>query len=238
MSITLAPAAIQRVRHEIVRRDLVVTQVEIVSPNVRRISLGGAQLAGFCSLGFDDHIKLIWPGEGEQVIMREYTPRHYDAERGQLVLEFVLHQHGIATDWAMQAYPGVSLKIAGPRSSTIIPDTYDWQLLIGDETALPAIARRLQELPASSKVMVFAKTADARDQRHFDSAARFEVQWFADDADLLAALKNLTLPAGQGFVWAAGEHHCIQALQAILRDEKGHSSEHLRCSAYWRKEAS
>lgn len=237
MSITAASARVQRVRHEIVRRELQVTQVEILSPNVRRICLGGSELVGFTSLGFDDHIKLIWPGAGEDVLMREYTPRSYDAQTGQLVLEFALHQQGLATDWAAQAYPGISLNIAGPRSSLIIPEDFDWHVLIGDETALPAIARRLDELPASARVIVFAKTADARDQRQFTSQANLEVHWFADDAALLVALAAYRFPSGEGFVWGAGEHHTIQAMQSLLAQEKGIPAEAMRLSAYWRQQA-
>lgn len=236
MSIAAASARVQRVRHEIVRRELQVTQVEILSPNVRRICLGGSELQGFTSLGFDDHIKLIWPGEGDAVLMREYTPRAYDAANGQLVLEFAMHEQGLATDWAAQAYPGVGLKIAGPRSSMLIPADFDWHVLIGDETALPAIARRLDELPAATRVIVFAKTADARDQRQFTSQANLEVHWFADDAVLLAALAAYHFPSGEGFVWGAGEYHTIQAMQSLLAQEKGIAAEALRLSAYWRKE--
>lgn len=237
MSIAAASARVQRVRHEIVRRELQVTQVEILSPNVRRIRLAGAELQGFTSLGFDDHVKLVWPGVGDEVLMREYTPRAYDAEKGELVLEFAMHQHGLATDWAAQAYPGINLKIAGPRSSWLIPADFDWHLLIGDETALPAIARRMEELPAGTQVLVFAKTADARDQRQFVSQAQLNVHWFADDASLLAALAAYELPAGTGFVWGAGEHHTIQAMKSLLEHEKALPAELLRLSAYWRNDA-
>ena len=84
--------AIHRVTHEIKRRRLDVLRVVDITPRMRRITLGGPELAGFISLGSDDHIKLLFPqnaaeqaalesptfsikGDGPQPAMRDYTPR-------------------------------------------------------------------------------------------------------------------------------------------------------------------
>ncbi|MCF7697685.1 siderophore-interacting protein, partial [Mycetohabitans sp. B2] len=83
---------------------------------------------------------------------RDYTPRRYDRHAGELDLEFALHDAGPASAWARQAQPGQWLGVGGPRSSLVIPTDFDWHLLIGDDTALPAIARRLDELPADTRV--------------------------------------------------------------------------------------
>jgi len=149
---------IHRVSHEIKRRKLEVLRVTDITPRMRRITLHGPQLAGFISLGTDDHVKLFFattpeenavletfaPGsgdEGPRPSMRDYTPRRYDEASGELDIDFVLHGDGPAATWAAQAQPGQFLHIAGPRGSMIVPDIFDSYLLIGDETALPAIAR-------------------------------------------------------------------------------------------------
>src|SRR5690606_18646134 len=98
----------------------------------------------------------IFP-DNQRPIMRDFTPRRYDAARGVLEIDFALHESGPATDWAKQASPGQKLVIGGPRGSFILPLDFDWYLLIGDETALPAIARRLAELPKGSRVVVLAE---------------------------------------------------------------------------------
>src|SRR3546814_10448720 len=54
-------------------------------------------------------------------------------------------------------YTTLFRSIAGPRGSFLVPTAFDWHLLIGDETAIPAIARRLEELPAASKAIVIIK---------------------------------------------------------------------------------
>lgn len=162
---------IHRVSHEIKRRRLEVLRVVDLTPRMRRITLGGPELAGFISLGSDDHVKLLFPQNAEQQAaletlvlgpgkdngvmpaMRDYTPRRYDLDIGELDIDFVLHGDGPASTWAEQAKPGQFLHIGGPRGSMIVPDIFDSYLLIGDETALPAIARRLEELPAGRRVL-------------------------------------------------------------------------------------
>ena len=74
--------------------------------------------------------------------MREYTPRRIDLVANELDIDFVLHGDGPASTWAAQAAPGQTLDIAGPRASMVVPDLFDSYLLIGDETAIPAIGRR------------------------------------------------------------------------------------------------
>src|SRR5215475_8861973 len=159
---TADPRAPQRVRHQPRRRALTVKQVEKIAAHMIRITLTG-DLEGFTSLGFDDHIKLFFPdgttnAEGAPNTMgRDFTPRWYDPAANTLVIEFAIHDAGPATRWAAHAKPGDTLNIGGPRGSFIIPTTYDWHLLIADETGLPAIGRRLAELPAGTRVVVLAE---------------------------------------------------------------------------------
>ena len=156
-----------RIRHETRLRLAEVVRVEPISPHMLRIVFGGADLAGFVSAAADDHVKLFFPPKGEdrpilptlgpngqsfpedgpRPIARDYTPRLFDPNKRELVIEFVLHGEGPASEWAAQAKPGRRLGIGGPRGSVIMADDYDAYLLVGDETALPAIARRLEEMP-------------------------------------------------------------------------------------------
>lgn len=228
---------VQRVRHEIVRRELEVRRVEALSPHMRRITLAGPELGGFHSPSFDDHIKLIFDSVGAEPVRRDYTPRRHDAAAGELVLEFALHGDGPAASWAAQATPGQRATIAGPRGSFIIPMDYDWHLLIGDATALPAVARRLEELPAGAQALVLLQVPDPADRCALPSAASVSLQWLADESELLAALRALALPAGEGYAWCAGEAGAMAALRKILVDEKGHSRYAIRAAAYWKRGA-
>ncbi|QHI98341.1 SIP domain-containing protein [Xylophilus rhododendri] len=226
---------VQRVRHDIVRRELRVLRVEPLGPSFRRVVLGGPELHGFVSASFDDHLKFITDPGTEAQAMRDYTPRHYDAAAGELTLEFVLHGDGPASTWAAQAAPGQTATVAGPRGSTVVPTDFAWHLLVGDATALPAIARRLEELPAGTRAIVIATVPHQDDRRPLHSAAALEVQWVDGNQGLLDAVRALALPQGEGYAWCAGESRTSAALRALLVEEKGHDRYAISAAAYWKQ---
>ena len=228
---------VQRVRHEIKRRDLQVVRVASISPHFKSITFAGESLADFNSASFDDHIKLLLDVGDTEPVRRDYTPRHFDARTGELTLEFALHGDGPAAQWAAQAAPGQRATIAGPRGSFIIPVDYDWHLLVGDDTAIPAIARRLEELPATAQAIVLLQMPDVADRRSFKSAAAHSVRWVSDTVELLDAARALRLPPGEGYAWCAGEAGAIAALRKILVNEKGHDRHAIRAAAYWKQGA-
>jgi len=245
---------IHRVMHEIKRRRLQVLRVQDLTPRMRRITLGGPELAGFISLGTDDHIKLFFPqtaaeqtaletlvigtkDSGPMPAMRDYTPRRYDLERGELDIDFVLHGDGPAASWAEQAAPGQFLNIGGPRGSMVVPDIFDSYLLIGDETALPAIARRLEGLAANRRALVVIEVENAAEQQTLHSPAQVEVIWVRRDApeqDLLHTVEQLTPPPGSLYAWVAAEAALSRKVRRVLLDTHGLDEEFVKAAGYWR----
>jgi NADPH-dependent ferric siderophore reductase len=237
MEIESPARRVQRVRHELKRRELQVAAAEHCSPGFVRLTLSGEALADFTSLSFDDHVKLILePADGTPV-MRDYTPRAFSRERRELVLEFALHGHGAASEWARRATPGDRVVVGGPRGSMIVPTDYDWHLLAGDATALPAVAKRLEELPAGARAFVLLQADDA-DRRELPSAAEVALQWLDPGQDLAAAVAALDLPGGEGYAWAAGEATAMARVREVLLHGKGHPKEAMRVAAYWKQGAS
>ena len=244
--------SIHRVSHEIKRRKLEVLRVTDVTPKMRRVTLHGPDLTGFISLGTDDHVKLIFattpeeqaalenfvpgsPSDGPKPVMRDYTPRRYDPASGELDIDFVLHGEGPAATWAEQAEPGQFLHIAGPRGSMIVPDIFDSYLLIGDETALPAIARRLEELPANRSALVVVEVADQGEQQVFDSQAQVDVIWIVrGEQNLLDVTRRLEMPEGKLYAWVATESGLSRKLRRVLLDEFGLEEEFVKAAGYWR----
>ncbi|NYE59478.1 NADPH-dependent ferric siderophore reductase [Duganella sp. 1224] len=224
---------IQRVRHEIKRRELQVAKVEHLAPDYVSVTFKGETLHDFVSSSYDDHVKFMLGDE----VRRDFTPRSYDNVAGELTIEFALHASGAASDWARQAAVGQTAVIAGPRGSMIIPMDYDWHVLAGDASALPAIRRRLEELPREARVQVLV-AADSASALPFRGEAQVQVQRLDSQEALLAAIRALQLPAGEGFFWFAGE----AALAAQVRDavfvDKGHPRDAARISAYWKQGAS
>ena len=228
------PRAVQRVRHELHIRDVEVVRIATLGDSFVAVTFRGEGLARFVSASFDDHVKFIIDGPDGEPVRRDFTPLHYDAAARELTLEFALHEGGAASDWARAATVGQRAIIAGPRGSMIIPPDQDWHLLLGDRSALPAIRRRLAELPKGAKVIVIAVAASA-DRLPLPTLAALDLHWVDSDAGLVAALGALELPPGQGFAWFGGEAATAKAVRALLADDKGMQKEALRVSAYWKQ---
>jgi NADPH-dependent ferric siderophore reductase len=254
----------RRVRHETKSRLLQVRDVSRLTPRMLRVVVGGEALAGFVSAAHDDHVKVFFPQPGQdkpvlptpspngpvypegaaRPAARDYTPRRYDAAANTLAIDFVLHGDGPAAEWAAQARPGHFLGVGGPRGSFIVPDDFDWYLLAGDEAALPAIGRRLEELPAGSRSIVVAEVADAGEEQHFETRARLDVHWLhrngaepGDPSLLQGALAELSLPLGDGYAWVAAEAATAKALRRLLIDQRGLRKDRVKAAAYWKRGA-
>lgn len=228
---------IRRVRHETRRRKLTVIRRQQLAPGLLRLTFGGADLDGFTSLGFDDHIKLFVSGPSGPA-MRDYTPRRYDPLANELDIEFAVHHDaGPATAWARAAQVGSELEIGGPRGSFIIEDGFDWYVMVGDEAALPAIARRLEELRADVPVVAIVSVEGDEGEIELESRAQIEVVWVhrTDGETAESKIRAIGLPGGTGYVWIAGESAWVKSLRNLFVSELHHPSEHIRAIAYWRR---
>lgn len=250
---------IERLRHELKLRVLTVVRTEELTAHMRRITLAGGDLEGFVSPSHDDHVKLFFPApgdtqpvfptlgnganpvqyaEGARPIARNYTPRRHDPLKGELEIDFVLHGDGPASTWAAQAAPGQTLGVGGPRGSMVVPLDFDWYVLVGDQTALPAIARRLEQLPAGARAIAVIETVDDGEQLALESIAQLDIHWVGRNgrsgALLLEELRGIALPQqGDGYVWVACEHAQVQGLRGHFIDG-GVPKQHLHVASYWK----
>ena len=247
---TIVERSAQRIRHEAKRRELKVAQVAAITPKMIRVTLTGDDLKGFTSLGYDDHVKLFFPEPGQAPSpenpppMRDYTPRRYDAAANTLDIDFVLHGDGPASGWASQVRIGQTLNIGGPRGSMVVSGDFDWYLLVGDETALPAIGRRLEELPASAHAIVIVEVADAAEEQKLNSRAKAEVIWLHRDGAepgstklLQEAVAGTPFPTGEAYAFVAGESEMAKAVRQHLVAERGFNKQWIKAAGYWKRGA-
>jgi NADPH-dependent ferric siderophore reductase len=243
------PRSPRRVRHQPRRRTLTVEQVDKIAAHMIRVTLAG-DLEGFVSLGFDDHTKLFFPdgtldaAGAPNMLSRDFTPRRHDATANTLEIDFAIHDAGPATRWAAQAKSGDTLTLGGPRGSFIIPMTFDWHLLIGDETALPAISRRLAELPSGTRAVVVGEVDSPADEIAFDTKADATVNWVhrngaapGASGALAKKLAMMKFPGGDYYAWVACESLEAKALRRQLIAEHGANPKWMRAAGYWRRGA-
>lgn len=241
--------------YPLVFRTLEARQVERITPRMVRVTLAGPELEGFQSGAADDHIKVFFPlqPDGRPVMppvadgaerspSRDYTPRSYDPERGELTVDFVVHGSGPASTWADNAKPGDLLGVAGPRGSRIASDDESWYLFAGDETALPSIGRRLEELPAGARAVAVIEVATADEEQALQSAADVSLTWLHRNGAeagttslLLNAIQQTEFPQGDGSFWLAGEAKTLRDVRRHLINERGIAREQLRFNGHWKR---
>ena len=132
------------------------------------------------------------------------------------------------------------LEIGGPRGSAVVSGVKRW-LLIGDETALPAIGRRIEESVADTVITAIAAISDQREEQSFETAATLKTRWVyrplsdATNAEpLIAALAGIDIIA-QTFVWVAAEASVVRAIRAFLVGERNYPLSWIKASGYWVK---
>lgn len=245
-------------------RHLAVLRVVDLSPSMRRVTLTGLELDGFTSPGFDDHVKMFFARPGQdlpvlpsvgpdglefpesepQPLGRDLTPRRYDPAARELDVDFALLHDGPASRWAAAATPGDPAWVAGPRGSFLVPFDFDWHLLVADETGLPALARRLEQLPADSRAIALIEVDGAADELALDAPEGAQVIWVHrgrgagnQGGAIVAALRETAFPEGDYFAWIATESGIAKRLRGVLVDERGADRRWVRAHGYWRSGA-
>ncbi|GAA3850988.1 siderophore-interacting protein [Streptomyces sedi] len=257
-------AARTLVTHPLVLRRVEVARTERINARTVRVTLTGEQLGAFPAAGreqpafaspaFDDHVKLVltdggriedalpvqlphgieWP-RAEHRLYRDYTPRRVGD--GTLALDFVLGHDGPAADWAQRARAGDELWFVGPKSSTVLPKELDWIVLLGDETALPAVARFLEERPTLAPADLYLTVSHREARIDLPTRPGDRVRWIEDpehDPALpLRLVRAHPWREGAGYVWGAGESRALLPVRRHLRNELGLTADRINITGYW-----
>lgn len=219
-----------------------VVRRTLVTPRMLRLTVAGPEIRDVLSFACDDHLGVVFPLEDgtrndptynpeRQMLdwprpmapMRKYTIRRHDPVAGEVDLDIVLHPGGLASDWAVDAEPGDEVILAGPPGSLAFPHTYSHYVFAIDSTALPALARWLDEgdwiedRGVSVEVLV-----DVDDPSDTDYTLReregVTVRWLPRTggshlADTVAALDLTGHDPDEVFLFAAGEAGDIAPLR-------------------------
>jgi NADPH-dependent ferric siderophore reductase len=248
-----------------------VVRTRRLSPNLVRVTLGGAGLDRVVSGGRDQRFKLFLPRPGQPApvlpdvldldwygrwraldpdvrgIMRTYTVGAVRRDPAEVDVDFALHGDlGPASRWAQRAQPGDAVSILAPTTRDNggiefdLPDGTGWVLLAADETALPALANILAELPAGIPVRAFVEVGHPDDRIALPTEADAEVSWLVRTGPdrttaLLGAVGALPFPAGAAYAWLAGESACVRALRRHLVAERGLDRKAVSFTGYWRQ---
>ncbi len=214
-----------------------VLRREQLSPHLVRLTLGGDGLAGFTSTGIpDEWVGLVVP---DQFQSRYYTVRSWTG--GELVLDVVVHDVGLVTEWASGECVGDRVTITEPKGSFAMPADAAWLMLVGDLTALPAMARIAETHAAAVPTRVWAELPDGPEALADYVPAGPEVIRLdlaaAGESRLAAVVEGIDWPEGDGYFWMAGESAQMRAIRKHLMRVRKLPSTSYDVMGYWRSVA-
>jgi NADPH-dependent ferric siderophore reductase len=211
---------------------LKVQGAEQVTPLMRRLHFTAPDLADMTWL----------PGQDLVLNLPDAPRRHYtirSLKDGVLSIDFVLHGHGAAAQWAATAAAGDRVEAHGPRGRTRLLDGADWRLFVGDETCIPGIFAMLEALPKGARAFAFLEIADDAERQAVDGPRDLELEWVVRGGParpndlLLRRLQRFQPPAGAGHAYIIGETSGVRAERQWLL-ESGWPRERITAEGYWR----
>jgi len=198
------------------------------------------------SPGTPDLVIPIWNGnefllpDGQRPTIRTFTPIRASEATSELVLEIVLHGSGVASDWAAAATVGNRVAISGPgRGYVPDPDASSF-LLVGDESAVPAISQLVVSLPSQCPVHAGIEVTSPAAIRALPERSGVKVDWrvLAEGAPPGAAqfeyVRSATVEGGVR-IWAAGEAAAMQRIRRHLFDDRGVDRSNTMIRGYWKR---
>ncbi|MGV0912286.1 DUF2218 domain-containing protein [Martelella sp. FOR1707] len=234
-----------------------VVATETVTPHMLRVKFACADVTPF--IGGNMHVRLlvppkgrepVWPVIGEDgrikwpegedaLLIRVYTIRFVDIERGEVWVDFLQHPApGIATpgaDFARDAKPGDRAAFLGPGGGSV-PEA-ESIFLAGDEAALPAIARIAEEAPAGTGLTAIIEVESAAEEQAIGGAAELDLTWLhrssAGTEGLAQAIRHALADLdSETFVWIACEKSDIRDIRALLKNRQ-HDRKKMYVAWYW-----
>ncbi|GGD29798.1 siderophore-interacting protein [Nocardioides daphniae] len=203
-----------------------------LSDHFVRLVLGGPGLAEFRSTGIaDEWVGLVVPGQFQS---RYYTVRSWDG--AELVLDVVVHETGLVTEWAAGDCVGDVVTVTEPKGSFAMPDDAAWLLLVGDLTALPAMARIREAVDVPTRIWAEVPSDVASYLPPESDVTWLDVPHHETSA-LAAAVEAIDWPEGEGYFWMAGESAQMRAIRKHLMRERRLPTSAYDVMGYWRSTA-
>ncbi|PVE96685.1 MULTISPECIES: siderophore-interacting protein [unclassified Microbacterium] len=196
------------------------------------------------------YLKFLRIPDGERPVMRNYSVRAYRAATAdagaEIDVDFVLHGSaaegtaGPASRWAETCRPGEHVLIIDEGLTFNPQRGTDRVLLVGDETALPAIASISASLPEDAAGLAIIEVPTREDALSFPHPAGVEVVWIvrpheaAPGSLALETLGRTALPDAPFHAYAAGEQALASGVRKHLVGERGVDKNAVSFCGYWK----
>jgi NADPH-dependent ferric siderophore reductase len=215
-----------------------------VTPNMRRVTVGGEVMKTFPSGQEGGYVKLALKGYDESARPKIRTYTIIAQRPDALDIDFALHgaegEGGPAVKWSMTTKPGDTISMGGPGAAKPLPSGADWYFVLGDMTALPAITVNLAALPENAKGCAVIEIQSEDDKQDLKRPAGVDIEWVINPEPgchpelMETAVRAIEWPTENVYAWSASEFEVMRRLRTYLREEKGLGKDQLYISSYWK----
>lgn len=186
----------------------------------------------------------IWPPANVKPIVRTYTLRYFDESTSELAVEFVDHQDfGVASVWAKNCSVGDCIGFAGPGGPAPLIRPSDWQVLIGDSSAIPAISGILEDGISDQNPDVYIlgpKDISLTTSQEIPCNLNKLKQHKYQESLIESFDAMIHERQGKGFgieacsVWVGGENSLVLLVRNYFKQKLGLTKQSMYAVPYWR----
>ncbi|SDS50312.1 siderophore-interacting protein [Agrococcus carbonis] len=243
--------------------ELEVLGSQQVSPHVRRVTLGGDEVSAMTPQGYDQWFRFFMRRDGQEQLrvpsspatwfpqylamreshrpwVRNYTVRDFRLEEGELDIDFVCHEDpGPGAAWAMAAQRGERAVLLDEGLLYNDDGLSGDVLMVGDESALPAIAGICGSLDPEAQGVAIIEVGHRDDIQDVQAPAGLDVRWIerggAREGDAaLEELRGLRLATELGYAYSAGEQALATGARRHLVRDRGIDKQRITFTGYWK----
>ena len=176
--------------------------------------------------------------DGSRPIIRTFTPRRLDPDRLTLDLDLVLHPAGQASAWALGATSGAEAAISGPGRGYQIDPTADDFLIVGDESAIPAISQLVESVGPNADLRVHIEVDDEFGRVGIPGHSHLQLAWHelggrARGSLMVEAIAGEQIDEATA-IWCAGQAAAMQQIRKHLFKERGVARSNATVRGYWK----
>jgi NADPH-dependent ferric siderophore reductase len=178
--------------------------------------------------------------DGTRPALRTFTPLRPDPDAGRLDLEIVRHPGGAVSQWAEGVDLGARAAISGPGAGYDYPDDATTLMVLGDETAMPAIRQLIAMAPTHLRLDVRVETTCAEARLDLGARRTDRVTWYETPPEsspgqrLAAYVRTMDAVPDRIDLWAAGEASAVQAIRNHLFKTLGLERNRAVVRGYWK----
>lgn len=227
------------------RTAIQVENKSYITPHYLRIQFLCTAIAPYLDLPVGVNNKLFFPHPTDQnsSVMRTYTHRAIDPDKGLMTIDFALHEgESVACQWAKEAEKGDEIEVAMKLQHRPLVPEVDHYLFVTDMSGIAPTAAIVERLPKGVKATIITELLSEQDRYNFyQSEATLECHWYINPSpdqgsrlsEFVLAIPQVETIEGSRFAHIVAEFNTVRTLRGQLHRQRQWGRDEIYACAYW-----